>query len=259
VYILPVHLRLPGQGHLPDRRDHGPQRTAARVKLWLRARQAPRGCAESVRALLRPMYVALTGRRTVPTTTSSAANLPPSSRPTSLGRTTIMTSRTAMSSPASSTSASSRNVRALAVALCRATHPACTGNGTKFTVAGTGKPLRQFIYSRDLAKLFVWTLREYDEIDPVILSGAGAPSGSSDEASQTPAQSGKRTRSRSSRSPTPSSRPSASRATTRYVGAHVAVCLPPDFGPTVRHLASGRAVQEGASRPKALPKASVWR
>lgn len=47
-----------------------------------------------------------------------------------------------------------------------------TGNGTKFQVAGTGKPLRQFIYSRDLAKLFVWTLREYDEIDPVILSGA---------------------------------------------------------------------------------------
>ena len=44
-------------------------------------------------------------------------------------------------------------------------------NGTPFIVAGTGKPLRQFIYSRDLAKLFIWTLREYDEIDPVILSG----------------------------------------------------------------------------------------
>ncbi|KAF8337072.1 uncharacterized protein EI90DRAFT_3279854 [Cantharellus anzutake] len=43
-------------------------------------------------------------------------------------------------------------------------------NGTPFTVAGTGKPLRQFIYSRDLAKLFIWQLREYDEIDPVILS-----------------------------------------------------------------------------------------
>ena len=37
-------------------------------------------------------------------------------------------------------------------------------------MAGTGKPLRQFIYSRDLAKLFIWQLREYDEIDPVILS-----------------------------------------------------------------------------------------
>ncbi|KZW00358.1 NAD(P)-binding protein [Exidia glandulosa HHB12029] len=43
-------------------------------------------------------------------------------------------------------------------------------NGTPFVVAGTGKPLRQFIYSRDLAKLFIWQLREYNEIDPVILS-----------------------------------------------------------------------------------------
>ncbi|CAG8433789.1 11371_t:CDS:2 [Diversispora eburnea] len=43
-------------------------------------------------------------------------------------------------------------------------------NGTPFIVAGTGKPLRQFIYSRDLAKLIIWALREYDEIEPVILS-----------------------------------------------------------------------------------------
>jgi len=43
-------------------------------------------------------------------------------------------------------------------------------NGTPFIVAGSGKPLRQFIYSRDLAKLFIWMLREYDSIDPVILS-----------------------------------------------------------------------------------------
>ncbi|KAL0073654.1 hypothetical protein J3Q64DRAFT_1745390 [Phycomyces blakesleeanus] len=43
-------------------------------------------------------------------------------------------------------------------------------NGTPFIVSGTGKPLRQFIYSRDLAKLFIWTLREYPEIDPIILS-----------------------------------------------------------------------------------------
>jgi GDP-L-fucose synthase len=44
-------------------------------------------------------------------------------------------------------------------------------NNTPFVVGGTGKPLRQFIYSRDLAKLFIWTLREYQEIDPIILSG----------------------------------------------------------------------------------------
>ncbi|KII91474.1 hypothetical protein PLICRDRAFT_173317 [Plicaturopsis crispa FD-325 SS-3] len=43
-------------------------------------------------------------------------------------------------------------------------------NGTKFVVAGTGKPLRQFIYSYDLAKLFIWQLREYDSVEPVILS-----------------------------------------------------------------------------------------
>ncbi|KAI8068071.1 hypothetical protein BC940DRAFT_340482 [Gongronella butleri] len=43
-------------------------------------------------------------------------------------------------------------------------------NNTPFVVGGTGKPLRQFIYSRDLAKLFIWTLREYQEIDPIILS-----------------------------------------------------------------------------------------
>jgi nucleoside-diphosphate-sugar epimerase len=45
-------------------------------------------------------------------------------------------------------------------------------NGTPFVVSGTGKPLRQFIYSIDLAKLFIWMLREYDDVEPVILSGA---------------------------------------------------------------------------------------
>eukprot|EP01059_Diplonema_ambulator_P010045 TRINITY_DN20011_c0_g1_i1.p1 TRINITY_DN20011_c0_g1~~TRINITY_DN20011_c0_g1_i1.p1 ORF type:complete len:291 (+),score=99.99 TRINITY_DN20011_c0_g1_i1:59-874(+) len=38
------------------------------------------------------------------------------------------------------------------------------------TVMGTGKPLRQFIYSRDLAKLMIWVLRNYEETEPVILS-----------------------------------------------------------------------------------------
>ena len=44
-------------------------------------------------------------------------------------------------------------------------------NNTPFIVSGTGKPLRQFIFSYDLAKLFIWMLREYDSIEPVILSG----------------------------------------------------------------------------------------
>jgi len=44
-------------------------------------------------------------------------------------------------------------------------------NGTPFVISGTGKPLRQFIFSYDLAKLFIWMLREYDDVEPVILSG----------------------------------------------------------------------------------------
>ena len=39
-----------------------------------------------------------------------------------------------------------------------------------FTVKGSGKPLRQFIYSEDLAKLFMWTLENYNKKTPLILS-----------------------------------------------------------------------------------------
>jgi len=43
-------------------------------------------------------------------------------------------------------------------------------NNEDFIVWGTGKPLRQFIYAPDLARLFLWVLREYKEIEPIILS-----------------------------------------------------------------------------------------
>lgn len=43
-------------------------------------------------------------------------------------------------------------------------------HGTALQVWGSGKPLRQFIYSLDLARLIVWVLREYDEVEPIILS-----------------------------------------------------------------------------------------
>ncbi|KAI5929527.1 GDP-L-fucose synthase [Manis javanica] len=43
-------------------------------------------------------------------------------------------------------------------------------SGSALTVWGTGKPRRQFIYSLDLARLFLWVLREYREVEPVILS-----------------------------------------------------------------------------------------
>ena len=44
-------------------------------------------------------------------------------------------------------------------------------NQTPFTIWGSGTPLRQFIYSRDLAELTVWTLRDYnDDPTPITLS-----------------------------------------------------------------------------------------
>ncbi len=43
-------------------------------------------------------------------------------------------------------------------------------NGEKFIVRGTGTPLRQFIYSEDLAKLILWVLESYEDRDSIILS-----------------------------------------------------------------------------------------
>jgi len=43
-------------------------------------------------------------------------------------------------------------------------------DGTDFVIWGSGSPLRQFIYSKDLAELTLWALRSYDSIEPIILS-----------------------------------------------------------------------------------------
>lgn len=43
-------------------------------------------------------------------------------------------------------------------------------NGTPFTIWGSGTPLRQFVYSRDLAELTVWVMRSYHEPEPITLS-----------------------------------------------------------------------------------------
>ncbi|NXS12321.1 FCL synthase, partial [Neodrepanis coruscans] len=43
-------------------------------------------------------------------------------------------------------------------------------SGSALTVWGTGQPRRQFIYSLDLARLLLWVLREYEEVEPIILS-----------------------------------------------------------------------------------------
>jgi GDP-L-fucose synthase len=43
-------------------------------------------------------------------------------------------------------------------------------NNTPLTIWGSGKPLREFIFSRDVAKLTEWVLENYNEDEPIILS-----------------------------------------------------------------------------------------
>ena len=43
-------------------------------------------------------------------------------------------------------------------------------NKTPFEIWGTGSPLRQNIYSLDLAKLLIWVIREYEDLEPLILA-----------------------------------------------------------------------------------------
>ncbi|MCK9445630.1 GDP-L-fucose synthase [bacterium] len=45
-------------------------------------------------------------------------------------------------------------------------------NNTNLTVWGTGKPLREFIYSKDIAILSKWALENYDESEPIIFSNS---------------------------------------------------------------------------------------
>ena len=45
-------------------------------------------------------------------------------------------------------------------------------NNTDFTVWGSGKPLREFIYSKDVAKLSEWAVYNYDETEPIIFSSS---------------------------------------------------------------------------------------
>ncbi|XP_039750759.1 GDP-L-fucose synthase [Pararge aegeria] len=55
-------------------------------------------------------------------------------------------------------------------ALIRRMDDAMANGAATFAVWGSGKPLRQFIYSRDLARLCVWALRRYHSVEPIILS-----------------------------------------------------------------------------------------
>ena len=43
-------------------------------------------------------------------------------------------------------------------------------NNTDLTIWGSGQPLREFIYSKDVAELALWVLENYTESEPIILS-----------------------------------------------------------------------------------------
>lgn len=45
-------------------------------------------------------------------------------------------------------------------------------NNTPLTIWGNGEPLREFIFSRDVAFLSEWVLENYDEEEPIILSSS---------------------------------------------------------------------------------------
>ena len=45
-------------------------------------------------------------------------------------------------------------------------------NNTDFVVWGSGKPLREFIFSKDIAKLSEWAVYNYNESEPIILSNS---------------------------------------------------------------------------------------
>lgn len=62
------------------------------------------------------------------------------------------------------------------------------GDHKPFTVWGTGKALRQFIWSEDLGRLFLWVMRDYEETEPIILSVAEEDEKSIDEAAKSVAK-----------------------------------------------------------------------
>jgi len=67
----------------------------------------------------------------------------------------------------------------------------CTQTGDEhkpFTVWGTGKARRQFIWSEDLGRLFLWVMRSYDETEPIILSVSESEEKSIDEAAKSVAK-----------------------------------------------------------------------
>lgn len=52
--------------------------------------------------------------------------------------------------------------------------PQAKCEGTPFVVSGTGRPVRQFAYSEDVAHLLLWVLDTYDDITPLNLASSGS-------------------------------------------------------------------------------------
>ena len=48
----------------------------------------------------------------------------------------------------------------------------CQRDNTDFIVWGSGKPLREFIYSKDIAKLTEWAIDNYNEPEPIIFTNS---------------------------------------------------------------------------------------
>jgi GDP-L-fucose synthase len=47
---------------------------------------------------------------------------------------------------------------------------AAKASGEQLSIWGSGTPLRQFIFSEDLAELTAWVARNYEDVEPIILS-----------------------------------------------------------------------------------------
>lgn len=205
--VVPFDVRVSGQGQLPDRRDCGSPRTTSLLKLWLRPRQAPRRCLQPVR--LRPFFACRVQKRPWLTHSFRASayheqygcNFTAAIPTNIFGEGDNFDLDQAHVIPALIHRCYLAKSKRLHPGTTSADpHPSSPENGTPFVVSGTGKPLRQFIYNQDLAKLFIWQLREYPEIDPIILSGkSDSTLANRKRADDQPVQLARRMKSRSSR------------------------------------------------------------
>uniref|UniRef100_A0A8B9SF54 GDP-L-fucose synthase n=1 Tax=Anas platyrhynchos TaxID=8839 RepID=A0A8B9SF54_ANAPL len=147
--LLPLHLHLPGQNDVPHRRDHDPQRATPQLQLRLLLRQEDD----------RLSRIGAGPQETHPGAGGLGYFEQHGCRFTAVIPTNIF-------GPHDNFNIEDGHV------LPGLIHKVYLAkqSGSALTVWGTGKPRRQFIYSLDLARLFLWVLREYEEVEPIILS-----------------------------------------------------------------------------------------